>query len=143
MRKQKHNYLTHWKEFTKKMSKLECYLALNREYTVTEYLTMYRLSEHSLAIEKGRRRQTWLSREDRLCAHCPQSEVETEQLFLTSCPMYDHIRDTYFPQITQTNKEFDKLPYLLREIPQCAITAGRFVTCCHKKRSTSKEQTPL
>jgi hypothetical protein len=45
----------------------------------------YRLSEHSLAIEKSRRRQTWLSREDRLCAHCPQNEVETELHFLTSC----------------------------------------------------------
>ena len=52
------------------LSKLECYLELNREYTVAEYLTtvtdpnlsealtMYRLSEHSLA--------TWLSREERL-----------------------------------------------------------------------------
>ena len=51
---------------------------LIREYTVAEYLTtvidpnlkkaltMYRFSEHCLAIEKGRRRQTWLSREDRL-----------------------------------------------------------------------------
>ena len=87
----------------KKNSKLECYLALNREYTMAEYLTtvtdpnlrkaltMYRLSEHSLAIEKGCRRQTWLSREDRLCAHCPQNEVETELRFLTSCQMYDHI----------------------------------------------------
>ena len=96
MRKQKDNYLTHWKELTKKQSKLECYLALHREYTAAEYLTtvtdpklrkaltMYRLSEHSLAIEKGRRRQTWLSREDRLCAHCPQNEVETELHFLTS-----------------------------------------------------------
>ena len=39
MRKQKDNYLTHWKEFTKKQSKLECYLALNRVYTAAEYLT--------------------------------------------------------------------------------------------------------
>ena len=39
MRKQKDNYLTHWKELTKKQSKLECYLALNREYTAAEYLT--------------------------------------------------------------------------------------------------------
>ena len=57
--------------------------------------------------EKGHRRQTWLSREDRLCAHCPQNEVETELHFLTSFPMYDHIRDTYFPQITQIHKEFE------------------------------------
>jgi hypothetical protein len=71
-----------------------------------------------------RRGQTWLSREDRLCAHCPQNEVETEQHFLTSCPMYGHIRDTHFPQITQTHEEFehksniDKLPYLSGEIQQ-------------------------
>ena len=31
MRKQKDNYLTHWRESTKKPSKLECYLALNKE----------------------------------------------------------------------------------------------------------------
>ena len=115
-------------------------MAIKRECTVAEYLTtvtdpnlskaltMYRLSERSLAIEKGRRRQTWLSREDRLCAHCPQNEVETDLHFLTSFPMYDYIRDTYFPQITPNHKEFenksnfDKFPYLLCEIPQCAIT---------------------
>ena len=120
MRELKDNYLTHWEELTKKQSKLECYLALNREYTVAEYLTtvidtnlrkdltMYRPSEHSLAIENGRCRQTWLSREDRLCAHCPQNEVETELHFLTSCPMYDHIRDMHFPHITQIHKEFEK-----------------------------------
>ena len=30
MRKQKVNYLTHWKELTKKLSILECYLALKQ-----------------------------------------------------------------------------------------------------------------
>ena len=105
---------------------------------------MYRLSEHSLAIEKGRRRQPWLSREDRLSAHCPQNEVETELYFLTSSQMYDHIRDTYFPQIPQINKElenksnFDKFPYLLGDIPQYTITAARFGTYCHEKRATSE-----
>jgi hypothetical protein len=40
MRKQKDNYLTHWKELNKKKrSEFECYLALNREYTVAEFLT--------------------------------------------------------------------------------------------------------
>jgi hypothetical protein len=34
MRKLKDYYLTRWKSFTKKQSKLEFYLALNREYTV-------------------------------------------------------------------------------------------------------------
>ena len=63
--------------------------------------------------------------------------------------MYDHIRDTHFPQITQMHKElenkksFDELPYPLGEIPPRDITAARFVTCCHKKIATSEEQTPL
>ena len=49
-------------------------MALYREYTAAEYLTtvtdpklwkaMYRLSEHSLAIERGHCRQTRLSREE-------------------------------------------------------------------------------
>jgi hypothetical protein len=34
----------------------------------------------------------------------PTNEVETDLHSLTSCQMYDHIRDTYFPQITQTHK---------------------------------------
>ena len=112
--------------------------------TVTDSELRTALTMYSLAIEKGCLRKTWLSREDRLCAHCPQNEVETELHFLTSCQMYDH-RDTYFPQITQIHKEFenksnfDKLPYLLGEIPQCAITAARCVTSCHKKRATSED----
>ena len=55
----------------------------------------------SLAIEKGHSRQTWLSREDRLCAHCPQNEVDTELHFLTSFQMYDHIRDTFPSDYTE------------------------------------------
>ena len=109
MKQQKESYLTHWTEATQKQSKLECYRALNREYTVAEYLstvrdpkqrkilTRYRLSEHSLAIEKGRHRQTCLPREERLCTHCTQKEVETEVHFLTTCPLYQD-RDTYFPR---------------------------------------------
>ena len=36
---QKENYLTYWTETTEKQSKLECYLALNRDYTTAEYLS--------------------------------------------------------------------------------------------------------
>ena len=110
---------------------------------------MYRLSERSLAIDKGHHRQKLLARKDSLSAHCPQNKMETEIHLLTSCQMYDHIRDTYLPQIKQIHKEFEnksnfeKLPYLLGEIPQCAFTAAIFVTCCHKKRATSEEQTTL
>ena len=64
MRKQKDNYLTHWKDFIKKQSKLESYLSLNREYTVAKYLTtmtdpqlrksltMYRVPKADLALKR-------------------------------------------------------------------------------------------
>ena len=111
-------------------------------------LTRYRLSEHSLAIEKGRHRQTCIPREDRLCTHCTQNEVETELHFLTICPLYQDIRDTYFPQITITHRDFEnmsndkKLPYLLGEVQQCANTAAKFVTCCDKRRISNGTQPP-
>ena len=68
-------------------------MALNREYTVANYLstvsdakqrknlTRYRVSNQSLVIKRGRHRQTWLPREERLCIHCSQGMVETEYHF--------------------------------------------------------------
>ena len=105
MKKCKDNYLTHEKESTKTQSNLGCYLAFNREYTVAEYLTTvtdpnlrkYRLSEHGLAIERGRHRQTWLSREDRLCAYCPQNEVETKLLLLSHPDLFHLSCDCLHP----------------------------------------------
>ena len=71
IKKEKDKCITYWNELTQSQHKLETYLALNRQYTVADYLTtvtdknsrktltMYRLSDHSLEIEKGRHRQTW------------------------------------------------------------------------------------
>ena len=86
---------------------------------------MFRLSKHGFAIERGQHRKIWLSREDRLCVQFLHNQVETELHFLTSCQMYEHIRDTYFTQITQTHKEFEnisnlnKLAYIFGEMPVC------------------------
>src|SRR4029434_3993609 len=72
------NDISHWKTQTKTQSKMQFYLALNRNYDLAPYLTLitdknlrttltkYRLSEHSLAIEVGKHRQTWLPKENRL-----------------------------------------------------------------------------
>ena len=106
------------------------YLTTVTDPNLRKALTMYRLSEHLLLINATVGRHG--SQEKTGYAHCPQNEVETDLHFPTSCQMYDHIRDTHFPQITQIHKDFgnksnfDKLPYLLGEIPQCDITAARF-----------------
>uniref|UniRef100_A0A671U6T8 ribonuclease H n=1 Tax=Sparus aurata TaxID=8175 RepID=A0A671U6T8_SPAAU len=71
---QKEIYIAYWKETTKRQSKLKCYLTLKRNFTLAndlstvtdaklrKALTMYRLSEHSLAVEKGRHRQSCCQR---------------------------------------------------------------------------------
>ncbi len=67
----KQSYITHWQTQTQQQSKMQCYSALKREYSMAEYLytvsdkklrstlTRYRLSGHKLMIETGRHRQTW------------------------------------------------------------------------------------
>ena len=113
-------------------------------------LTMYRLSEHSLAIGRGRHRQNWHPREDRQCSAptAQRNEAETELHFLTTCQLYQGIRDTYFPKITNTQEGFEnitnnkKCPYLLGEVQQCANTAARCVRCCDRKRMSNGIQAP-
>ena len=61
------------------------YLTVVTDQNLRKTLTKYRLSEHSLAIEKGRHRKTWLPVEERLCNYCTTAEPETELHFLTRC----------------------------------------------------------
>ncbi len=78
-------------------------------------LTMYRPSEHNLAIEKARHRQNWLDEEERLCSQCDKQEVESEP---TSCPKHQVLRNDHFPNLIKIHPEFEsirdieKLPYL-------------------------------
>jgi hypothetical protein len=125
---------------------MQGYLALNQQYIVANYLTMvtdqnlrktlrkYRLSEHSLAIEKGRHRKTWLPVEERLCNHCTTAEPETELHFLTKCQKYKTIRviSPNFETLVQGFKDLsdeDKPPVLLgggrRE-----LWVGSALHCC-------------
>ncbi len=94
MNEEKETYIQHWKEQTKDQSRLQCYLKLNREYSLADYLvsvrnrthrhllTKYRLSDHQLAIERGRHKKTWLPKEERICNECRSGSVETEEHFL-------------------------------------------------------------
>lgn len=150
--KQKEHYINYWTSTTKMQSKLQCYLALNRQYTVAEYLstvtdeklrktlTMYRLSDHSLAIETGRHRQTWLPREDRLCELCPHRQAETETHFLLHCSKYEHIRADFLSKIKHKVTDFDSLPdqtkmqHILGENRVSSLAAAKYVRLCHSLR---------
>ena len=70
MNHSKDQYLEHWKNQTKTQSRLNCYLTLNREYKLAEYLhtvrdlkqrrvlTKYRLSDHQLGQPDRSERET-------------------------------------------------------------------------------------
>ncbi len=100
----KNAYLEHWTNQTKTQNKLTCYLALNHQHIFAEYLltvrdpkqrqilTKYRLSDHSLAIENGPHKKSWLPPEERVCGHCMIGEVETEMVFLLKCEKYLNVR---------------------------------------------------
>ena len=77
MKPAKKSYQEYWNDLTKTQNRLDCYRALKTDYKLAEYLfsvrdtkqrqilTKYRLSDHRLAIEKGRHRNTWLPKEQR------------------------------------------------------------------------------
>ena len=144
-------YLEHWNNQTKTQNKLNCYRALNRNYELAKYLytvknvkqrqilTKYRISDHSLAIEKGRHKKTWLPEESRVCSHCTTGEVETEMHFLLHCQRYKNTRQHFFDKFESLVPSFTSLPddeklkVLLGE-GHTAPLSGRFVKECHEIR---------
>ena len=56
------------------------------------YLTKFRLSSHSLAVETGRYRDVPCS--NRFCFSC-KDDIEDEFHFILKCPLYETLRKTY------------------------------------------------
>ena len=68
---------------------IENYLREIRNIKIRTQLTKFRLSDHHLPIEKGRRKGL-----DKLIKFCPfcLDKVEDEIHFLIKCPLYVHLR---------------------------------------------------
>ncbi len=153
MNQAKDNYLEHWTNQITNQSRMNSYVTLKREYELAEYLvsvrdtkqrqilTKYRLSDHRLAVETGRHRNTWLPTEHRICGHCETEEVETEEHFLLHCPKYHHLRQIFFPKFTRNIQNFEnmkntkKMSILLGEGSSAAL-AAQFVFSCHDLRDS-------
>ena len=142
-------YTDNWKNEIKSINKLECYRLLDREYSPAQYLvsiknpkqrrtlTMYRLTDHQLQVEKGRHQKEWKPRELRVCKHCSSGEIETEAHFLLSCPLYQTEREAFLQQITAADPSYqgtkcdELLKVCLGEDPQFIKLAAQYVTVCH------------
>ena len=95
-------------ESIQNMSKMKTYAFLKQSWKIEDYLlqvqnvknrtalTKLRLSDHTLAIEKGRHQD--IIQCDRKCPFCPEN-VEDEFHFLIKCPVYKSLRESLFDDI--------------------------------------------
>ena len=87
-------------------------------------MTKFRISDHSLEIERGR--YIGLNVKERICKTC-NKETEDEIHFLLKCHVYSNERDNHLSKILKTNKNFDKLSdaekfiWLLSSEDKCLI----------------------
>ena len=82
--------------------------------------TKYRLSDHNLAIEQGRRKNPKIPRDLRICPLC-RDEVENETHFLLICNAYsdrndffDWISNNHVPNFKNLSHE-DKFTFLMSQ----------------------------
>ena len=89
----------YYKEF-KSMLETKTYLTTDMSYAYKRNLAQFRCSNHTLAIETGRRDK--IDKQFRFCKYCLKNHtfsVEDEFHFLLICPLYDDIRKVCFPKI--------------------------------------------
>ena len=70
-------------------------------------ISKFRLSAHTLAIEKGRYKN--IERANRVCLSCNGGDIEDEYHFFSMCPHYSSQRNSYCDKIKT------KCPFLLRK----------------------------
>ena len=92
-------YDTFWKSELTAMSKSDTYLLIKENVVFEKYmgavknyrhriaLSRFRISNHSLWIEKGRHMKPMIERDNRFCDFC-KTEIEDEHHFLLCCPLY-------------------------------------------------------
>ena len=108
---------THFETMEKPESKLRTYSLFKKEIGCEKYLleinnieirqsfTKFRLSNHTLSIEKGRHTSPKTPKEERFCPFCP-TKVEDEIHFLLECPTYLIPRNVLIENIVKDNPNF-------------------------------------
>ena len=87
-----------YKLFKEKPS-LEIYLEHLKDFRYIKTLTKFRLSDHKLMIEEGRRRRPKVEKAERLCIYCDKMAVEDEIHFLLDCEKYTAERNIFLQKI--------------------------------------------
>ena len=115
------NHQTHWKSNLNDCPKALSYKTYKSQFTCENYLSLItnrshrrilsklRLSDHCLAIEKGRHFKPPLERDIRFCRSC-QNTVENETHFILSCQKYTSERTTFLNRTQNLCPNFSNIP---------------------------------
>ena len=110
-------------------------------YIDTVYI-LYIGCDHSLAIDKGRHKKSWLPKEQRVCGHCMTGEVDTEMHFILHCNKYFLQRHHYLDEFNKCIANFktlaqqEKLAIILGEDSSTCRLAAGFVASLHNVRDS-------
>jgi len=105
-------------------------------------LIKFRISAHNLAIETGRYTKPKTPIENRTCIHCTRNEIESEQHFLLSCPLYNNERHELFLILENnidTLHDMDNNTKFINIMSNRDIKVtnaiGKYIFICLKKRN--------
>ena len=114
------NYDRYWSKAVRESPKALSYILFKNNVSLEKYLNQvknishrkamsrFRLSNHSLLIEKGRHLRPPLERNDRKCFIC-KNVIEDEKHFLITCPLYENQREILFQNCRVNSSLFDSL----------------------------------
>ncbi len=84
----------------------ENYLTCINNFKSRKALCGFRISAHTLQIEKGRFSK--IPREERICKNCSLNKIEDEEHFLCQCPKFDDMRHELFEFYKYKISEFEQ-----------------------------------
>ena len=96
-------------------------------YFIGRQTAKFRISDHSLTIEKGRHHG--ILNEDRICKQCDTGCVEDEFHFLFVCPKYKDLREQYLPKYHTNNPNLRKFVDILHS-NNGEMLRNLLIQCC-------------
>ena len=110
----------------------EKYLSVLTEKKFRLALARFRISSHELHIEHGRHTNT--PRNQRLCLHCNNQQIENEHHFLLICQKYTQLRKKYLPRFYHTWPTVQKFRQLLEASNKKIIIISQSIYILHKSQ---------
>ena len=99
------------------------YLDICKQRSERSVLSKFRMSAHSLAIEKGR--YTHTERQNHICNSCQNGAVEDEYHFFLICPHYENLRTTFFKKLHIINENDTSEPAISNKNISVLLNSSR------------------